>query len=82
MQNQRAVLAQDRLYTSSFDCFIKVIRNEGPRGLYRGMLWAKRNAGMDADTLPIGVELEIILHILKLAFLSLLHTSDVSTSAR
>lgn len=36
MQNQRAVLPQERLYANSFDCFFKVIRNEGPRGLYRG----------------------------------------------
>lgn len=36
MQNQRAVLAQERLYANSFDCFLKVIRNEGPQGLYRG----------------------------------------------
>ena len=36
MQNQRAVLANERMYANSFDCFIKVIRNEGPRGLYRG----------------------------------------------
>ncbi|RMX49414.1 hypothetical protein pdam_00015314 [Pocillopora damicornis] len=38
MQNQRAVLAQERLYANSFDCFLKVIRNEGPQGLYRGLL--------------------------------------------
>ena len=36
MQNQRAVLVHERLYANSFDCFIKVIRNEGPLGLYRG----------------------------------------------
>jgi len=36
MQNQRAVLPQERLYANSFDCFFKVIRNEGPLGLYRG----------------------------------------------
>ena len=36
MQNQRAVLPHERLYANSFDCFFKVIRNEGPRGLYRG----------------------------------------------
>ena len=36
MQNQRAVLSNERLYTNSFDCFLKVIRNEGPVGLYRG----------------------------------------------
>jgi len=38
MQNQRAVLPHERLYTNSFDCFFKVIRNEGPQGLYRGLL--------------------------------------------
>ncbi|KAK2561991.1 Calcium-binding mitochondrial carrier protein Aralar1 [Acropora cervicornis] len=38
MQNQRAVLVHERLYANSFDCFIKVIRNEGPLGLYRGLL--------------------------------------------
>lgn len=38
MQNQRAVLANERLYANSFDCFIKVIKNEGPRGLYRGLI--------------------------------------------
>ncbi|XP_068738183.1 electrogenic aspartate/glutamate antiporter SLC25A13, mitochondrial-like isoform X1 [Montipora capricornis] len=38
MQNQRAVLAHERVYANSFDCFFKVIRNEGPRGLYRGLL--------------------------------------------
>ncbi|KAJ7391073.1 hypothetical protein OS493_020091 [Desmophyllum pertusum] len=38
MQNQRAVLSNERLYTNSFDCFLKVIRNEGPVGLYRGLL--------------------------------------------
>ena len=36
MQNQRAVSVEDRLYKNSFDCFFKVIRNEGFRGLYRG----------------------------------------------
>lgn len=38
MQNQRAVLEHERVYANSFDCFFKVIRNEGPRGLYRGLL--------------------------------------------
>ena len=36
MQNQRAVLSNERMYANSFDCFFKVIRNEGPLGLYRG----------------------------------------------
>lgn len=36
MQNQRAVIAEERLYKNSFDCFFKVIRNEGFLGLYRG----------------------------------------------
>ena len=36
MQNQRAVLTNERMYANSFDCFFKVIRNEGPLGLYRG----------------------------------------------
>lgn len=35
MQNQRNTAA--RLYDSSWDCFKKVIRNEGVRGLYRGI---------------------------------------------
>ncbi|XP_031574547.1 calcium-binding mitochondrial carrier protein Aralar1-like [Actinia tenebrosa] len=38
MQNQRAVLDAEKLYKNSFDCLIKVIRNEGIRGLYRGLL--------------------------------------------
>lgn len=38
MQNQRAVIAEERLYQNSFDCFFKVIRNEGFRGLYRGII--------------------------------------------
>lgn len=38
MQNQRAVLTNERMYANSFDCFFKVIRNEGPLGLYRGLL--------------------------------------------
>uniref|UniRef100_A0A0N5AJJ0 Mitochondrial carrier protein n=1 Tax=Syphacia muris TaxID=451379 RepID=A0A0N5AJJ0_9BILA len=39
MQNQRTSLAaKNRLYANSFDCFGKVIRNEGLFGLYRGLL--------------------------------------------
>ena len=38
MQNQRAVLASERRYKNSLDCFFKVIRNEGVLGLYRGKL--------------------------------------------
>jgi solute carrier family 25 aspartate/glutamate transporter 12/13 len=38
MQNQRAVDPSKRLYKNSFDCFAKVIRNEGVLGLYRGLL--------------------------------------------
>ncbi|RKP03328.1 hypothetical protein CXG81DRAFT_4512, partial [Caulochytrium protostelioides] len=36
MQNQRKTPGQV-LYRNSIDCFQKVIRNEGPRGLYRGL---------------------------------------------
>jgi hypothetical protein len=36
MQNQRAVLDAEKLYKNSFDCAIKVFRNEGIRGFYRG----------------------------------------------
>ena len=38
MQNQRSVIAGERLYKNSFDCFAKVIKNEGPLGLYRGLI--------------------------------------------
>ncbi|XP_066912954.1 electrogenic aspartate/glutamate antiporter SLC25A13, mitochondrial-like [Clytia hemisphaerica] len=38
MQNQRSVLPGERLYQNSFDCFRKVIKNEGPTGLYRGLV--------------------------------------------
>ena len=37
MQNQRSVLASEILYKNSFDCAVKVVRNEGILGLYRGM---------------------------------------------
>jgi solute carrier family 25 aspartate/glutamate transporter 12/13 len=38
MQNQRKVAASELLYAHSWDCFKKVIRNEGVLGLYRGLL--------------------------------------------
>ena len=38
MQNQRSVLASEVMYKNSLDCFKKVIKNEGPMGLYRGLL--------------------------------------------
>jgi len=38
MQNQRSVLASEVLYKNSFDCFRKVLVNEGPVGLYRGLI--------------------------------------------
>ena len=38
MQNQRKVAASEILYTHSWDCFRKVVRNEGFSGLYRGLL--------------------------------------------
>lgn len=38
MQNQRSVLASELMYKNSFDCFSKVLRNEGFVGLYRGLL--------------------------------------------
>ncbi|KAH8891398.1 mitochondrial carrier [Thozetella sp. PMI_491] len=38
MQNQRGASPGQRLYTNSIDCFRKVIRNEGVRGLYSGVL--------------------------------------------
>lgn len=37
MQNQRAAAVGSRLYDNSIDCFRKVIRNEGFKGLYRGL---------------------------------------------
>jgi len=39
MQNQRAVLAEEILYKNSFDCALKVFRNEGLLGFYRGKCW-------------------------------------------
>ncbi|KAJ3205335.1 mitochondrial aspartate-glutamate transporter agc1, partial [Dinochytrium kinnereticum] len=38
MQNQRAKVVGELLYKNSFDCFKKVIRNEGVKGLYSGLL--------------------------------------------
>lgn len=37
MQNQRSVIVGEMLYKNSWDCFKKVIKNEGPVGLYRGL---------------------------------------------
>jgi solute carrier family 25 aspartate/glutamate transporter 12/13 len=37
MQNQRSVVVGELMYKSSFDCFKKVIRNEGVKGLYSGL---------------------------------------------
>ncbi|KAK4223870.1 putative calcium-binding mitochondrial carrier protein Aralar1 [Podospora fimiseda] len=38
MQNQRGANPGQRLYNNSIDCFKKVVRNEGFRGLYSGVL--------------------------------------------
>ncbi|KAI9726574.1 MAG: mitochondrial aspartate-glutamate transporter agc1 [Chrysothrix sp. TS-e1954] len=38
MQNQRSQRVGERLYANSIDCARKVIKNEGPRGLYSGVL--------------------------------------------
>ena len=38
LQNQRSAVPGQRLYKNSIDCFQKVIRNEGFRGLYSGVL--------------------------------------------
>ncbi|KAK0635390.1 mitochondrial carrier domain-containing protein [Bombardia bombarda] len=38
LQNQRGANPGQRLYNNSIDCFRKVIRNEGFRGLYSGVL--------------------------------------------
>lgn len=37
MQNQRGHTPGQRLYENSIDCFRKIIRNEGARGLYAGV---------------------------------------------
>ncbi|KAL1984012.1 hypothetical protein VTN96DRAFT_9697 [Rasamsonia emersonii] len=38
MQNQRSTRVGERLYNNSLDCAKKVLRNEGVRGLYSGVL--------------------------------------------
>ena len=38
MQNQRGTRPGERLYLNSIDCFRKVVRNEGFRGLYSGVI--------------------------------------------
>jgi solute carrier family 25 (mitochondrial aspartate/glutamate transporter), member 12/13 len=38
LQNQRGARPGERLYKNSIDCFQKVVRNEGVRGLYSGVL--------------------------------------------
>ncbi|KAH7152428.1 mitochondrial carrier domain-containing protein [Dactylonectria estremocensis] len=38
LQNQRGAVPGQRLYNNSIDCFQKVVRNEGFRGLYSGVL--------------------------------------------
>ena len=38
MQNQRSSRVGEKLYTNSVDCARKVIKNEGPLGLYSGVL--------------------------------------------
>ena len=38
MQNQRSSRVGEMLYKNSIDCAKKVIKNEGPRGLYSGVL--------------------------------------------
>lgn len=38
MQNQRAVDPSQRVYKNSWDCFNKVFKNEGFRGLYKGLV--------------------------------------------
>lgn len=38
LQNQRGAQVGSRLYNNSIDCFQKVVRNEGFRGLYSGVL--------------------------------------------
>lgn len=37
MQNQRVAASGKRLYKNSIDCFRQVVRNEGAKGLYRGL---------------------------------------------
>ncbi|KAJ3297930.1 mitochondrial aspartate-glutamate transporter agc1 [Blyttiomyces sp. JEL0837] len=38
MQNQRAKVVGELLYKNSIDCFKKVVKNEGVKGLYSGLL--------------------------------------------
>lgn len=38
MQNQRSSAPGQRMYDNSIDCFRKIVRNEGFRGLYAGVL--------------------------------------------
>ncbi|KAI8866496.1 mitochondrial carrier, partial [Ramicandelaber brevisporus] len=38
MQNQRSAVVGEVMYKNSIDCFRKVVRNEGLRGLYSGLL--------------------------------------------
>ena len=38
MQNQRSARVGEMLYTNSLDCAKKVVRNEGFKGLYSGVL--------------------------------------------
>jgi solute carrier family 25 (mitochondrial aspartate/glutamate transporter), member 12/13 len=38
MQNQRSAAVGQQLYNNSLDCFRKVVRNEGVRGLYSGVM--------------------------------------------
>ncbi|KAI8927043.1 mitochondrial carrier domain-containing protein [Entophlyctis helioformis] len=38
MQNQRSKVVGQLLYNNSFDCFKKVVKNEGVLGLYRGLV--------------------------------------------
>jgi len=37
MQNQRTVDPSQRIYKNSIDCFLKVLKTEGPAGLYKGL---------------------------------------------
>jgi solute carrier family 25 aspartate/glutamate transporter 12/13 len=37
LQNQRTAMVGELMYKNSFDCFKKVLRHEGFRGLYRGL---------------------------------------------
>ena len=41
LQNQRGSIAGEIMYKNSFDCFRKVIKFEGFRGLYRGGTFAQ-----------------------------------------